>query len=181
MEEEPRFVCTLHNYYENDLFFFLMIGICVNWQCHKGQGEKEQLQSWVLIILLFKFAVELVLIVFNHSFQPSQEWGNSLSLFPGLGFPCSRAALRSPEFGFSLISYFIHIILQDAVQKKEDFMQIKGWGGENPNFWLWELPGFPCGDREVKRSRKGKSKAGKALEGIFHPSLPSGAAPPTPG
>lgn len=48
--------------------------------------------------------------------------------------------------------------------------------------WLWELPGIPSpGDREVKRSRKGKSKAGKALEDFSHPSLPSWAAPPTPG
>lgn len=162
----------------NNEVFFLMIEICINWQYHKGQGEK---QGWVLIILLFKFAVGLMLIVFNHRFK------DRFQLYQGIPWVSSQCwvflpqGLHSPEFGFSLISYFIHIILEDAVQKKEDFVQIKGWGGENPNcFGSGNSQGFPLqpvetgkGKEAGKENPRQLSVAGKALGGLSHPSLPS--------
>lgn len=147
--------------------FFLMIGICINSQYHKGQGEKEQPQSWVFIILLLTSAVEPMLIVFNlrfkDRFQAYQEWGNSLSLSPVLGFSCSDH--QSLDF---LISCFIHFGLEDSVQRKEDFMQVKR---KSKLLWLWELPGIPSpGDREEKKQER-KIQGRESTWRFSHPSL----------
>lgn len=90
---------------------------------------KEQLQGWVLIILLFRFAVELMLIVFNPRlkgrFQPGmREFPESL---PSAGFSLLKGCTQITRVWiFSSFLFYPQYFRGCSAEKKEDFMQIKG-------------------------------------------------------